>query len=253
MVLTSTLIFRVRARQTVRNNLVLIGNQSVVEDRIWLLLYDRSSLPVVVLLVICFFSLRRWRGWSRPWRILILFLWFTLSIEVGARVMALLINNNLPLLHLYTLGELLFMAFFYRSIFEPDSIHVRYFKWIVGGVAVLVIANSIFLQSIYSFNSYAKTLVQFLVILYSIEFAFTLSDRNEIAASNRQGLGVINFAILFYYCGSLFIFFFTVIAEKMQEHYQILFDINVFLIVIFYVLILLGLWKAPYKPLKSPT
>jgi hypothetical protein len=123
----------------------------------------------------------------------------------------------------------------------------------VGGVTVLVVANTLFLQSIYSFNSYAKTLVQFLVILYSIEFAFTLSERNEVAAKNRQGLGLVNFAILFYYCGSLFIFFFSVIAEKMQEHYQILFDINVLLIVIFYALILFGLWKAPYKPLKSPT
>lgn len=222
-------------------------------NRIWYLAYDWSSLPVVALIVACFWVFKKWRRLDYPWQILGVLFLFTLAIEIGARVMALLINNNLPLLHLYTLGELLFFALFYRSIFEPDSIHVRFFKWIVGSITVLVIANSVFLQSIFSFNSYAKTVVQFLVILYAIEFAFTLPDQNEVAVRNRQSLSLINFAVLFYYCGSLFIFYFSVIAEKMQENYQFLFDINVLLSVIFYALILFGLWKAPYKPLKSST
>jgi hypothetical protein len=173
------------------------------------------------------------------------FLFFNLFIELGAHVMAHIYHQNLPLLHIYTLGELWLWSLFYREILEKKAFLNRYFYFFVGIVSVAVLLNSIFLQSIWTYNSYGKTLVQLVVIFYSLSFAFYFPEESEANNVSSKLLRAVNFAVMIYYCSTLFIFMAqSILMEFDKITLLILGDINVYLNAIFQLTMLIVLWKV---------
>lgn len=148
-------------------------------------------------------------------------------------------TNNLPLLHLYTLVEfVLFTLLYKRQELFKSWINSTFWIYLIS-ISVLIILNSIFLQSIFTYNSYAKALVQVLLIVYAVGYMFKLKEPGVESPS----LNLMNAAILLFYSGTLFVFMFGNILES--EQYGTLFwDLNVLLNLLFQVLILTSLWKA---------
>jgi len=212
---------------------------------------DLSTLPVLCLLLSCLLGLRYWFRFPAPLRIIVIYLVFNFLIEIGARVASAVYAQNLPLLHLYTLGECLLFSLFYRQILDDRSVFKRFFNWILGVILSLVLLNTIFLQSIFEFNTYAKILVQVLIILYALDYAFRFAEREESNPQVGQALRLINAAVLIYYCGSLFIFMSDHFAIRMGTAIQILWDINTVLNLIFQLVILVALWKVVFSLPKS--
>lgn len=219
--------------------------------KIWYQLYDIAILPVLCLLLSCYTGIKYWHRLPRAFKALVVYLIFNLFIEIGARAAAILFRQNLPLLHFYTLGECWFLSLFYREVLDKDSIFQRHFSRIVPTVMILVVCNTLFLQSIFEFNSYAKTLVQFLIILYALDYSFRFSEREGVTSFNDQPLRLVNAAILVYYCGSLFIFMSNHFALRMGNAIKILWDINTVLNLIFQIAVLVALWKAVSLHQKS--
>ncbi|HNL40314.1 MAG TPA: hypothetical protein PKH43_14285 [Saprospiraceae bacterium] len=132
---------------------------------LWDQFYRISALPLLCLLFSCILGVRYWRRLPKPLKALMAYLFFSFIIEIGSRLAAVAFHQNLPLLHVYTFGEFLLLSLFYRQMLDDSSGFKRYFNWIVGTVLTLVVLNTLFLQGIFEFNSYAKTLVQVLIIL----------------------------------------------------------------------------------------
>ncbi|NUO03201.1 MAG: hypothetical protein HUU01_21535 [Saprospiraceae bacterium] len=196
----------------------------------------------------------------------LLFNWLT---EAGARVAIYLSSNNLPLLHFYTLGEFVLLSFFYRTLFPQHGFFRKYFVVILTTVSLLIVLNTIFLQSIYAFNSYAKTLVQIILIIYAIVYFFHLPEapsfqkseswyRAPLDQMNPGGMSnfrkhegwslrLINSAVLIYYCGSLFIFMFSNVFIQKSVIYHSFWIFNALLNFLFQVLVLLGLWRVAFR------
>ncbi len=219
--------------------------------KIWNQFYDLTTLPLLFLLVSCYLGIRYWHRLSGPLKVLAVYLWFNLGIEAGARIMGILYSQNLPLLHLYTLGECLLFSLFYRRILDENSIFKRFFPWILGITLSLVVLNTLFLQGIFEFNSYGKTLVQVLIILYALDYAFRFPALDTPDTAKNKTLQLVNAAVLIYYCGSLFIFMSSQFELQMGEAIRILWKINAILNLIFQIMILIALWKAIFKPRKS--
>ncbi|HOY05570.1 MAG TPA: hypothetical protein PLO67_09210 [Saprospiraceae bacterium] len=213
---------------------------------IWKEFYDITTLPLVCLTVTCFLCVQHWSRLPAAFRILAVFLFFNLFIEIGARFAGIFYGMNLPLLHVYTVGELLLFSLFYKKTLDPGSIFRRYFEWIVGTVLVLVVLNSVFIQHIFEFNSYAKTLVQILIILYALDYAFRFSEQAEMETQQNRSLRLINSAVLIYYCGSLFVFMSSQFELETGGALQILWDINTVLNLIFQMVVLFALWKVAF-------
>lgn len=180
-----------------------------------------------------------------------MFLFFNLTIEISARVAGFIFQQNLPLLHLYTLGELVLFSLFYREILDEASQFKQHYKAITTLTAALVILNTIFLQGLFEFNSYAKTLVQVLIILYALDFAFRFSEKDLPDTDFNKTLRMANSAILLYYCGSLFIFMASQFEIESKGAFQILWDINAVLNLIFQLVMLITLWKVVFRRPKS--
>jgi hypothetical protein len=220
-------------------------------ESIWKTVYDFAILPVLCLSLSCFVGLRYWNRLPRAFKILVVYLIFNLFIEISARAAAIFFRQNLPLLHLYTLGEYWLLSLFYREILDKESVFQGYFKWIVPTVLTLVVCNTVFLQSIFEFNSYAKTLVQFLIILYALDYSFRFSEREAATSPTERQLRLVNAAVLVYYCGSLFIFMSNHFALRMGNAIKILWDINSVLNLIFQIVVLVALWKVVSLHQKS--
>ncbi len=216
--------------------------------KIWNELLHPSSVPVFCLLISCCLGLRYWNRLTRPLQIIVIYLVFNFCIEIGARVAGMVYAQNLPLLHLYTFGECLLFSLFYRQILEESSVFKRFFGWILGAVLTLVVLNTLFLQGIFEFNSYAKTLVQVLIIVYALDYAFRFSAQEDTDITTSKILRLINAAVLIYYCGSLFIFMSGQFEIQMGEAIRILWKINSLLNLIFQIMILIALWKASFNP-----
>lgn len=222
---------------------------------VWSELTKFPALVFVFLLPSCLLGLVWWRRLPPPFRVLVVYLWFNLVTEIGSRIYGHYTKNNLPLLHVYTFGEMLLWSLFYRSVLHPEALLVRYFKWITGIVLLAVLLNTVFLQGPLTFNSYAKTLVQLLVILYALSYAFNflLEEKPDVAL--QQVLRPVNAAVLLYYCGSLFIFMFSTLSlSSHQGSFDFLWKVNVVLNVIFQSIVLFSLCRLLiFKPRKLPS
>jgi len=197
-----------------------------------------------------------WRFKSLPTEIQRLgpFLVVTLIINITAIILGRQMISNLFLLHTYTLLEVFLWAYFYKYLFRKNIKGKHAFSLLIGIVSILIIANSILLEPVTGFNSNAKSLVQLLLILASIFYFFNAFGKIDLTQPLPRSLSIINFAVLFYYSGSLFIFMFSKMLNannvaQTQQHG--LWAINGLIYLIFLILIFTGIWIATFQETKS--
>ena len=175
------------------------------------------------------------------------FLLWTLIIEILAFIFMHKGYNNLPLLHIYTLGEFILISYFYKSLIHKPSLFQKVFWHFTLIFSVLIILNSIFFQSIFTFNTFAKTFVQLLVIGYAVLYFYNLIENQLFPEIISKSLRLVNSAIIIYYSGSLFIFMFNQIYIDRTDIYTLFWVFNSTIYLVFQLLILVALWKVFYK------
>ena len=180
-----------------------------------------------------------WKRLPQSFQILSFYLIWNLVIEVLAGIVMTNEINNLPLLHIYTLLELVIFTLFYWKVGIFHRWGTRNMWYLIAGISALIILNSIFLQSIFTHNAYAKTMVQVMLIVYAIAYIFQLNEKTEEVAA----LNLANAAILIYYSASLFIFMAAnfIVAANLGN---LLWEANVIFNIIFHILIFISIWKA---------
>ena len=212
-----------------------------------------GDLAVVCLFINVILCLSHFKKFGDPFRRFCYFLIWALLIEILARVCSYVWSNNLPLLHLYTLGEFILLSWFYKSLIEKPVVFQNKYQYFITAIVVLIILNSLFIQNINGFNSYAKTLVQIIIISYAILYFYNLTENRSLPFAVEKSLRLINSAIIVYYSGSLFIFMCGQISFDNSTSYLPFWAFNAGLYLIFQLLILWGIWKVIFKktPLSS--
>lgn len=211
-----------------------------------------SDLNIVLLVVIAIFCIWKFSTFPELFKRISYLIWFNLAIEIGARILAEITGNNLPLLHIYTLGEFLLLSYFYQGLLQDPKWLVQNFRKITLVIASLIILNSVFLQPLLQFNTYAKTFVQIIFITYSILYFFNLSDSNHLFDKEQKHLRLINSAILVYYSGSLFIFMFSnYFLHNNLDLPSGLWAFNAILNLVFLALVFFSICQITYEKTKS--
>lgn len=156
-------------------------------------------------------------------------------------------------MHFYTLGEFILYSWFYHSLIKKAQKLNSWFLYFVIGVSAAIILNSMFIQSIYEFNTIAKTCVQIIIIGYAIMYFLNLTEEQPLSHTSEKSLRLINSAVLIYYSGSLFIFMCGQISFIKGDIYLVFWTFNAILNVVFQILILIAVWKIIFKkiPLSS--
>ncbi|PHN05979.1 hypothetical protein CRP01_13475 [Flavilitoribacter nigricans DSM 23189 = NBRC 102662] len=173
------------------------------------------------------------------------FLTTGLIVQIFAQILSISAINNLPLLHFYTFFEFIFLSLFYQKLLQ--QIPAKNFGYFIIAICVIIILNTCFIQSLFSFNSIAKTITHAAYIGYALFYFFGRIKSGSVF------MNLINSAVLIYYSGSLFIFMFTNILTYFEElipYYDYLWISNALLYLIFQLIVLYGLWKTVYRPMK---
>lgn len=199
---------------------------------------DMTRFILVILFVSIILLVRNWKQMPQGFKVLSVYLFWNLLIEMVVLSLP-KGTNNLPLLHLHTVVEFVLFSFLYREIGLFDRLGRQGFFLFSGGVILLLILNSVFLQDIYSYNSYAKTLVQVCLIIFALAYLFEFREKSK----EVPGFSYVNSAILIYYSGSLFVFMFgnALLGNKYNDTFWF---INSLLNLAFQILILIGIWTA---------
>lgn len=158
-------------------------------------------VPLSILLPIIVFVFKYPKA-SNSLKYLFYFLLCSGLINLVALLMIRMGMSNLPLLHLYTVVEAVFFLLYFRSIFTQTSIK-RWLSSLAVIFPVLCILNAIFIQNIFTFNTYTRPL-EAIIITFTCLLYFYKSGFNE----NWLGSSInwVNMGILIYFPAATIIF-----------------------------------------------
>lgn len=156
------------------------------------------------------------------------------------------VKNNVPIVHLYTLLEFNVIALFYLVYFRGF-----YGRLLVPGMmlifTVLVVLNSVFLQPLFSYNTYARSLEGVLVIALSLLGYYKLLAELPTKRLDQSPIFWINTGLLLYFAGNLFFFILgnALLKEPNQSFSLMAWGLSTLLMVLMHLFISVGLWFSP--------
>ncbi|MFD2871453.1 hypothetical protein ACFS5N_03165 [Mucilaginibacter ximonensis] len=170
------------------------------------LLYESYVVPGATLLPIIA-GLIYYKRLSKAIHALIVYLGIALLINIVGIVMANHNINNMPLLHIYTLFELLAVMWYYKRAFNTQAAATRITVLMVV-YSVLCVLNFTFFQSIYQFNTYTRPLEAIIVVVTGCIYLSVLGNADSKDSVNNAGRWITG-GFLLYFCSSFFQFVFS--------------------------------------------
>ncbi len=220
-------------------------------DSIINLIIEYASIPVYIVAI---YAAIVYRKLGRELKIFTYFIFLSGLIELSSTILWYNTMNNFPLLHIYVVVGFLTQIWFYFEVLKK-FINIKLI-WAVGALfTIFTITNSIFFESIYSFNSNALTVQSVLVIILSIStFMLFLNDivKNETDIALIKSLNWINSGLFIYYSSSLLIFY---LGDFFTKNYSVTLNqytwtIHTIFLIVMYICFFVGLWKRPRKLLS---
>ncbi|MEL6944538.1 MAG: hypothetical protein AAFO82_17895 [Bacteroidota bacterium] len=162
--------------------------------------------------------------------------------------------SNLAITHIITLGEFIFLSLYFRAILKEDTFLDKYFRIYLGIVGGLIIANTLFIEKINVFNTNAKILVLFLIIIWIVYFFYDRSKKLMEVDIHEKAIRLINSGLLLYYSGSFFWFLFykfTINNEVFYSHKVLIFNAALYLF--FTIIVSIAILRVVFHRTKSTT
>jgi hypothetical protein len=156
--------------------------------------------------------------------------------------------NNLPINHFFTLFEFLILVWFYSKLLV-GFISKKIFIVLTLFFTIFALIDSIFLESIFSFNTLGRSVEALIFIFLSFcWFIKLLNSEDVVNSSESKGISYIVGGFFIYFSGSIILFSFSNYINEMTDSYSMnIWTIHTFLSVIMYLTISLGLIKCQTK------
>jgi hypothetical protein len=154
-------------------------------------------------------------------------------------------QNNLYLLHLYTVEELALITLFYSYLLQP-AIKRVFFNIVIAVFAVCAVLNALYLQPITRHNTYMRSLGSLMIITWTILYFYRrLADEQDNDARYGGGILWINSGFLLYFSTSLLLFSLGnfMAGNAYKEITKSLWAIHAVVSILLYLIIAIGLWK----------
>jgi hypothetical protein len=153
---------------------------------------------------------------------------------------------NLYLLHIYTVLEFNLIALFYVVFFGhfyPRSLMLS----LMFAFTLLAILNSLFVQPITSFNTYARALESILIIGLTLLCFYKILIELVTKRLDKHPVFWINTGFLLYFAGNLFLFVLSnaLLKNPNPALSYLPWGLHALLMVWMHLLISVGLWFSP--------
>jgi hypothetical protein len=177
-------------------------------------------------------------------------IWYYLLLDGCANILAAALAElnirNLPVLHIYTVFEMLLLSYFYLQVLKDKKVKLG-IKCLMFIFPVLCIVNFSFFQSINNFNTNTRPIEALIIMACSLAY---FAETNDTGTKwSLIPVNWINTGILIYFSGALFIFSFSnVTAVHMSKKYHavnvLMWNIHGTLVLVMYILFAVGFSKC---------
>lgn len=207
-------------------------------------LYMGVIVPASVVVPVVF-AIVKFSDLNKPLTTIFFYLLFAGMVNACAALLAFRQINNLPLLHVYTIAEFLFLALFFYQVTGSPGMK----KGVLAGMLLFPLygfINFTFIQSLQVFNSYTRPVEAILLIMGSLAFFYMQSLKNQNSSWQAQPETWIVIGILVYFSSSLVQFSFSnVVSSHAGRNVKLLiWTIHATLVLIMYVLFAVGFAKC---------
>ncbi|MDB5211016.1 MAG: hypothetical protein JWQ30_1843 [Sediminibacterium sp.] len=155
-------------------------------------------------------------------------------------------KNNFPLLHIYIAIGFCILAWFYKTVLK-GFINPKIINITIVIFLLFTLVNSLFFQTIFTFNSYALVLECILIIILSLStYIFFINDiAMESRIENITSINWINSGLFIYNTSSLVIFYFGDYFTRHFPEYinRYTWVLHSFFSMVMYTFFYIGLWK----------
>ncbi|MEP0263813.1 hypothetical protein [Dokdonia sp.] len=195
---------------------------------------------IVPLIVACW----RFKYLSRTLRLLSGLLVISALISIVARYLWSIKENNLYLLHYYTVIEFCGWAVIFYLLFESKFMK-RIVFWIGIVFVLFAIVNSIFWEGLETFNTNSRSVESILLSFFSIAYYVKIFKEKRVYRLECSASFWINAAVLIYFSSAFLLFGFSNLLLNLSS-YKIreVWGIHGIFLIVHYVLITVGIWIA---------
>lgn len=155
-------------------------------------------------------------------------------------------ENNLFLLHIYTVFELEIVSLFYFMILKGNYIRVVILLLMLSFL-IFSFIDAYYLDGLRYFNTYARSIEGIIIMSYAIYFLYNQLGQQKAVLSRKDPLLLINIAFLLYFSISFFLFLYSnyIMKETFKTH--VVWMMHALALWIYYTTIGIALWKAGRK------
>lgn len=203
---------------------------------IFLIISTYSILPPLVVGLIFYKKL------NTNLKLLNIFLWFCLAIELGSHMLIAYKTSNLFLSHIYVPVEFIFISWIYQRSLN-HYFTVQWLRTICAAFVAFCIFNILFIQSIWELNNYPRALESLIMIIYSLFYFYKIFQEAKIKYLEKEYLFWLSVGVLVYFSGSLFIFIFSnfmIGEEKIYRYY--IWEIHGALNILLHITFTIAIW-----------
>jgi hypothetical protein len=154
------------------------------------------------------------------------------------------IKNNMPLGHFYIVASFFLVAFFY--FYELKGfVSKKVITGVIVFYALFAVFNILFFQSYLAYPSIPGAVSSLFLVSFSILLYAHIMKEGKIQILSQSSIIWINTAILLYYSGNFFFYIlFNIILSYSRDFLIKTLNFFALLILVFYFLIGIGLYKA---------
>lgn len=156
-------------------------------------------------------------------------------------------ENNMYLLHVYTVFEYIGWTVFYYQFFENKIIKKTFIVLSVLFV-VFSIVNTIFWQPLDINNSHSRSLEGFLLLCFAVAWLYKVFVDSTIKNIEKHPVFWINTAVLIYFAGNFVLFTAQdLLFEITLKEFIVAWTLHGLFLILHYLLISFGIWLKKHK------
>jgi hypothetical protein len=198
-----------------------------------------APFSVVVPFVVGLIRLKQLPGYAR---VMVWLLLLSTVTQLTITLLAASNTNNMPFFHVYTLIEFPLLTWFFNRLLHSDAI-AKYLVLLGGGFLLFAVLNTLFVQSWYHFNSYARSIEAILVI--GLCFVYLQKQlRSDSISWKDAGLWFV-MGLFVYFSTAFIIFIISNLSLALNKYFDwLIWNVHATILLILYGLYTIGFVKC---------
>ncbi len=204
-------------------------------------LFNSVIVPISILFPILA-GVTKWKNLNGCSKILFWYLVFTALINTVSTYTARKLHlNNMPIVHIYTIIEVAVFSWFYKALIGVNQKKAT-FLVIILSFTLASVVNAFFFQSIYTYNSYTRSIEAIICMLFSLQYFAKLAATSEYKATVLIPEFYFSVGIFLYFSGAFILFVFSnfIVSISSKSDFIGIWNIHAMLVLIQYIFFTIG-------------